>query len=115
LWYTFMSWISLRTNFYMTWKDKVFIADVVVNDSIWETMVLNVITRLTDVTTKLNAITKTHKYRKLQKGHHFIHMAMEVHGAPRCDMDHFIRECARLFHDKQSRDHLSLFFFTQFF
>jgi hypothetical protein len=41
-------------------------------------------------------------------------MAMEVHGAPECDMDHFIRECARLFHDKRSGGQLSLLFCIQF-
>jgi len=80
-----------------------------------ETVASNVIIRLTDVATKLNVITKTHKYRRLQKGHHFIQMAMEVHGALGCDMDRFIRECAHLFHDRQSRGHLSLSFFIQFF
>jgi hypothetical protein len=42
-------------------------------------------------------------------------MAMEVHDAPGHDMDRFIRECVRLFHDKQLRDHLSLSFCIQFF
>jgi hypothetical protein len=27
-------------------------------------------------------------------------MAMEVHNAPGCDMDCFIRECVCLFHDR---------------
>jgi hypothetical protein len=86
-----------------------------VNDSMQDTVVSNVITRLTNVATKLNAITKTHKYRRFQKGHHFIQMAMEVHGAPGCDMDRFIKECAHLFHDRQSRGHLSFFFSLNFF
>jgi hypothetical protein len=30
-------------------------------------------------------------------------------------MDHFIRECAHLFHDRWSRGHLALFFCIQFF
>jgi hypothetical protein len=34
------------------------------------------------------------------EGHHFIPMAMEVHGAPRCDMDRFIKECVHLFHNR---------------
>jgi hypothetical protein len=34
------------------------------------------------------------------KGHHFISMAMEVHSACRHDMDHFIKECAHIFHNK---------------
>jgi len=31
------------------------------------------------------------------------------------DMDRFIKECACLFHDKQSKNHLSLSFCIQFF
>jgi hypothetical protein len=46
--------------------------------------------------------------------HHFIPMAMEVHGAFGRDMDHFIREYACLFHNRQSRGHLSLSFYIQF-
>jgi len=38
-----------------------------------------------------------------------------MHDTPRCDMDHFIKECARLFHNNWSRGHLSLFFCIQFF
>ncbi len=49
---------------------------------------------------KLSAIAKIHNYRGLHERHHFILMAMEVHGTPEHDMDHFIRECARLFHDR---------------
>ncbi len=40
---------------------------------------------------------------------------MKVHNAPRCDMNHFIKECDHLFHDKQLRGHLSLSFCIQFF
>jgi hypothetical protein len=32
-WYALMSKVSLRTNLYMTRKDQVFVADVVVTDS----------------------------------------------------------------------------------
>jgi len=46
---------------------------------------------------EFNAIIKIRKYGGLHEGHHFIPMAMEVHDAPRCDMDHFIRECAHFF------------------
>jgi hypothetical protein len=42
-------------------------------------------------------------------------MAMEVHDAPKCDMDCFISECACLFHNKQLRAHLSLSVYIQFF
>jgi hypothetical protein len=64
---------------------------------------------------ELNTIAKIHNYKGLREGHHFIPMAMEVHGAPGRDMDCFIRECARLFHDKRLGDHLSLSFCIQFF
>jgi hypothetical protein len=40
---------------------------------------------------------------------------MEVHGVPGRDMDHFIKECACFFHDRQSGGHLSLSFCIQFF
>jgi hypothetical protein len=46
---------------------------------------------------KLNVIVKICKYRRLHEGHHFIPMAMEVHGASRHDMDRFIKECACVF------------------
>jgi len=42
-------------------------------------------------------------------------MAMEVHNALGCDMDHFIRECACLFHDRRSKGQLSLSFCIQVF
>jgi hypothetical protein len=42
-------------------------------------------------------------------------MVMEMHNAPACDMDCFIRECAHLFHDRQLKSHLSLSFCIQFF
>jgi hypothetical protein len=32
-------------------------------------------------------------------------MVMEVHCALKCDMDHFIKECVRLFHDRWSGGH----------
>jgi hypothetical protein len=64
---------------------------------------------------ELNAIAKIYKYKGLHEGHHFILMAMEVYGAHGRDMDHFIRECACLFHDKQLGGHLSLSFCIQFF
>jgi hypothetical protein len=40
------------------------------------------------------------KYRRLYERHHFISMAMEVHGALRCDVDYFIKECVHLFHNR---------------
>jgi hypothetical protein len=78
-------------------------------------LALSVISRPTGATTKLKAITKIHKYKGLHEDHHFILMAMEVHGAPKHDMDCFIKECACLFHNRQLGDHLSLSFCIQFF
>jgi hypothetical protein len=75
----------------------------------------NNISRPTGAITKLSTIAKIRKYRGLCEGHHFILMTMEVHSAPQCDMDRFIKKCARLFHDRQSGGHLSLFFCIQFF
>jgi len=60
----------------------------------------SVISQLVGVVVELNAIAKICKYRRLHEGHHFISMAMEMHTALGHDMDHFIRECACLFHDK---------------
>jgi hypothetical protein len=37
-------------------------------------------------------------------------MAMEVHGAFRCDMECFIRECAYLFHDRRLKIHFFCLF-----
>jgi hypothetical protein len=77
----------------MTREDQVFVANVVVIDSTRKAMATSAINQLACAIVKLNAIIKIRKYRGLHEGHHFILMAMEVHGAPRCDMDHFIREC----------------------
>jgi hypothetical protein len=84
----------------MTQEDQIFITNVVVIDLTRETMVSNVIIQPTSVATKLSAIVKIYKYRKLHEGHHFIPMAMEMHSTPRRDMNLFIKECAHLFHDK---------------
>jgi hypothetical protein len=64
----------------MTWNDKVVIADVVVNDLMRETVASNVISWPTSAITELSAIAKICKYKGLKEGHHFIPMAMEVHG-----------------------------------
>ncbi len=109
-WYALTSRDPLGVNLYMTREDQVFIVDVVVTKLTWETMVSNVISRLVGVTAKLSTIVKIHKYKGFQKGHHFIPMAMEVHNTFKRDMDCFIRECARLFHDRRSGGHLSLSF-----
>jgi hypothetical protein len=79
----------------MTQKDQVFIVNVVV--------------------VEFSTIAKIRKYRGLHDEHHFILMAMEVHNTSECDMDHFIRECAHLFHDRWLGSHLSLSFCIQIF
>jgi len=88
---------------------------VVVIDPTQETMAINVINEPTCATTKLNAIDKIHKYKRLHERHHFILMAMEVHGTKERGMDRFIKKCFRLFHDRQLKGHLSLYFCIQFF
>jgi hypothetical protein len=69
-----------------------------------------VISRLVSVVTKLNINAKIRKYRGFHEGHHFILMAMEMHDTPKHDMDRFVRECVRLFHDRRLGGHLSLSF-----
>jgi hypothetical protein len=96
-WYAFMSRILLRTDLYMTRKDQVFVVDVVVIDPTWEMVASSVINWPAGAAAKLNAIVKIRKYRRLHEGHHFILMAMEVHGTPGCNMDYFIKKCAHLF------------------
>jgi hypothetical protein len=105
--------ISLRVDLYMNREDQVFITNVVVTDPMWEMMASNVISS-TSAVVELNAIVKIHKYKGFHEGHHFIPMVMEVHGTPKCDMDHFIKECACFFHDRRSRGYLSLFFAFNF-
>jgi hypothetical protein len=98
----------------MTWKDQVFIVDMVVTDSMWEVVASSVISQPTCVVAKLNTIATIHKYRGLHEGHHFIPMAMEVHNALECDMDCFIKECVRLLHNRWLGGHLSLFLHSTF-
>jgi hypothetical protein len=74
-------------------------------------MASSVISQPSGAIAKLNAIAEIHKYRKFHEGHHFILMALEVHGIFGHDMDHFIRECAHLFHDIRLGSHLSLVFY----
>ncbi len=64
-WYTLMLGVSLWTNLYMTRKDQIFVANMVVIDPTWETMASSVISQLANAITKLNAITKIYKYRGL--------------------------------------------------
>ncbi len=76
---------------------------------------LSVINRLIGVVAKFSAIIKIRMYNGLHERYHFILMAMEMNDALRRDMDCFIKECARLFHDRWSGGHLSLSFCIQFF
>jgi len=80
-----------------------------------EMMAINVISQLACVVVELNSIVKIYKYKRFHEGHHFISMAMKVHDTLGCDMDHFIKECARIFHDRQLRCNLLLFSCIQFF
>jgi len=84
----------------MICEDHVFVVGVVITNPTWETMATSVINQLACVVAKFNTTAKIRKYRRLHKGHHFILMAMEVHGAPGHDMDHFIKECVHLFYDR---------------
>jgi hypothetical protein len=61
---------------------------------------MSVISQPTGVAMELSTIAKIRKYRRLHEGHHFILMAMEVHGALERDMDCFIKECVRIFHNR---------------
>ncbi len=81
----------------------------------WKMVASNFISQPTGVVVEFNAIVNIRKYKRFHEGHHFILMAMDVHDTLGCDMDHFIRECAHLFHDRQSSGHLFLFFCIQFF
>jgi hypothetical protein len=92
-----------------------FVVDVVVTNLTREMMATNVISQPMDVASKLSANVKIYKYKGLHDAHHFILMAMEVYGAPGCDMNRFIKECASFFHDRQLGGHLSLSFCIQFF
>ncbi len=87
-----------------------FVANVVVIDLMWESMALNVINQPVGAVVKLSIIAKICKYKGFHEGHHFIPMVIEVHSTFECDMDHFIRECAHLFHNRRSGNHLSLSF-----
>jgi hypothetical protein len=99
----------------MTCEDQTFVVDVVVTYPIEEMVATNVISWPIAAIAKFSTIVKICKYRGLHKGHHFIPMAMEMHDAPKHDIDHFIKERAHLFHDRWLEDHLSLYFCIQFF
>ncbi len=90
-------------------------ANVVVTNPMWETVVVSVISRPTSAMVELNATVNICKYRGFHERHHFIPMAMEVHSAFGHDMDHFTKECVYLFHNKQLTGHLNLSFCIQIF
>jgi hypothetical protein len=113
-WYALTLGISWWIDIYMIRNDQVFVANVVVIDLTWESMALNVNSWLIGVATKLSTNTKICNYKTFHERHHFILMAMEVHDAPKYDIDHFIKECVCLFHDRQLGGHLSLSFCIQF-
>ncbi len=98
----------------MIHEDQVFVVDVVVMDLMQKTVALSVISQPWYATMEFNAIAKIHKYRGLHEWDHFILMALEVHNTFKHDMNRFIKECAHLFHDRQSRGHLSFSFCIQF-
>jgi hypothetical protein len=55
-------------------------------------MATSVISQPTSAIVEFNTIAKIRKYKEIHEGHHFILIAMEVHNAPKCDMDCFIRD-----------------------
>jgi hypothetical protein len=73
---------------------------VVVTDLTQEIGASSVISQPISVVMELNTIVNICKYRRLHEGHHFIPMALEVHNTLGHDMDHFIKECACLFHNR---------------
>jgi hypothetical protein len=85
----------------MTQEDQVFVVNAVVTNLMRGTIASNLISWPLDTVVELNIIIKIRKYKWLHEGHHFILTAMEVHDAPMCDMDHFIKECVRFFHDQE--------------
>jgi len=84
----------------MTWENYVFVADVIVTNVTLKIVATNVINRLASAIAKLNTIVKIYKYKEIHEKHHFIPMSMNTHGTPRCNIDCFIRECVRLFHNR---------------
>jgi hypothetical protein len=59
----------------MIHENHVFVTNVVVIDSTWETMAMNVINRLANATVEFSTIAKIHKYKGFHKGHHLILMS----------------------------------------
>jgi hypothetical protein len=73
---------------------------VIVTNPTQKTMAMTVINQPGSVIAKFNTIAKIHKYKRIHERHHFISMAMEVHGALWHDINPFIKECACLFHNR---------------
>jgi hypothetical protein len=101
-------------SFIMSRSVHVHVVNVVIIDPTWKIMFLNVISWLSSATLELSAVAKIRKYRKLQEGHYFILMAMEVHVVLGHDMDCSIRKCVCLSHNKRLKGHCSLFFTFNF-
>jgi hypothetical protein len=78
-WYVLTLGVSLWVDLYVTWKDQLFIADVVVINLMHETMASNFISWTANASVEFNAIVKIHKYKGLHEGHHFMPMAMELY------------------------------------
>jgi hypothetical protein len=62
--------VSLWADLYMTREDQIFVAYVVVSNSMHETMVLSVISWLVGAGVEFSAIFKIRKYKGLHEGHH---------------------------------------------
>jgi len=119
-WYALTLGASLWSNLYTTHEDHVFVANVVVTDTMWEIVASNVISWPTSATVEHNVIAKIRKYRGFHEGHHFILMATEVHGTPGVILIISLRSVPIFFtidnqKDRQSKGHLSLSFCIQFF
>jgi hypothetical protein len=77
-------------------------------------MTSSAITQPIGAAMELNIIIKIHKYTGFCEGHHFILMAMDMHDALEHDIDHFIKDCARFFHNRQSMVIYPYFFTLNF-
>ncbi len=67
-WYALTLGLSLWADFYMTRKDQVLIADVVVVNPMWEMVALGVITRPTCVAIQLNTLLRSTNIKGFMRG-----------------------------------------------
>jgi hypothetical protein len=67
-WYVLVSGISLRIDLYMTWKDQVFIADVMVIDLTWKTVISSVINRPIGAVANLASLLRFASIKGFMKG-----------------------------------------------